>query len=147
MFKPRSPPVAGGAFFSWGSDRAAAEPKSGAARAPADRRLNSRLEKPRRPGSLFIPNPFPNEAMRAPGVGTNHVEWCRTTDYADGPSGITRGLSGITRVFWNNPGFVRNNPVHTRTTVRPRAAPTAQSRLPRLARPAILGGWTRSAPT
>src|SRR5262245_61433601 len=36
MFKPRSrPPVAGGAFFSWGPDCAAAEPKSGAARAPA----------------------------------------------------------------------------------------------------------------
>src|SRR5262245_54171989 len=81
MFKPRSPPpVAGGAFFSWGSDRATAEPKSGAARAPADRQLNSRLEKPRRPGSLFIPNPFPNEALRAPGVGTNRVEWCRTNN-------------------------------------------------------------------
>src|SRR5262249_53093785 len=58
MFKPRSrPPVAGGAFFSWGSDRAAAEPKSGAVKAPADKRLNSRLEKPHWSGSLLISSP------------------------------------------------------------------------------------------
>src|SRR5262249_7409435 len=81
MFKPRSrPPVAGGAFFSWGPGRAAAEPKSGAARAPADKRLKSRLETPRRPGSLFIPSPFPKEVMRAPDVGTNRVGRSRTND-------------------------------------------------------------------
>src|SRR5262245_44890585 len=79
MFKPRSrPPVAEGAFFSWGPDRAAAEPRSGAARAPADKRLKSRLEKPRRPGSLFIPRPFPKGVMRAPEAVTTSVGRSRT---------------------------------------------------------------------
>src|SRR5215470_11194434 len=86
MFKPRSPlPGAGGAFLSWAPDRAAAEPKSEAARAPADKRLKSRLEKPRRPGSLFIPSLFPKEVKRAPGVGANRVEWRRTGDSPDRP--------------------------------------------------------------
>src|SRR5262249_43807236 len=70
MFKPRSrPPVAGGAFFSWGSDRAAAEPKSGAVEAPADKRLNSRLEKPHWSGSLLISSP--RCSKRLPEVTTN----------------------------------------------------------------------------
>src|SRR5262249_22009027 len=82
MFKPRSrPPVAGGAFFSWGPDFAAVDPKSGAARAPADKRLKSRLENLRRSGSLFIPSPFPKEVMRPPEVGNDRIEWCKATDY------------------------------------------------------------------
>jgi hypothetical protein len=66
MFKPRREPPGlrrPDSLLLGGAAPAATDPKSGAARAPADKRLNSRLEIPRGPGSCFIATTFPNNEL------------------------------------------------------------------------------------